>query len=506
MTHYILFPIIVLTDIITIASFGIFNKVRLFEGENMITINTGVEQPLPYYLQIYQAVRRDIEKGIIAPGEKLPSKRRLAADLKVSQTTVESAYAQLKAEGYIYAKDKSGYYAEDILKYGKVRGESPGWGCETPVPSLSPEEKKEYRYDFETGGVNIEYFPFSLWARLIRETLREDKENLLKVTHPQGLYELRGEICRILRVNRGIDPCPEQVIVGAGWEYLLTLIVQLLGRDKSYGVEEPGYPKVPRILEKMGGSTIPLEVDSQGVKTQALYDSGAEIIHVTPSHHFPLGVVTSAKRRGELLEWAGGSPDRYIIEDDYDSEFRLYGRPIPSIYGMDGGGKVIYIKTFARSLAPSLRMAYMVLPLELMQKYHEELCFYGSTVPRMEQHVLTRFIAGGHLQRHLNRMNTVYRKNSRIFLDTIKNSCLGPRINIFKDDGGTRVLFKVEGLTEGELVRKAAEAGIKINGISQYYTGKIPPQYCDTVVAGFSGFSEAQLIPAVEGLVEAWSH
>lgn len=472
----------------------------------MITIDSDPRRTLPYYLQIYEAVRRDIEKGAIVPGEKLPSKRRLAADLKVSQTTVESAYAQLKAEGYIYAKDKRGYYAEDILKYGKVRTESDGGSCEAGVPSLLAEESKKYLYDFETGGVNTQYFPFPLWARLIRETLREDKENLLKVTHPQGLYDLRWQICRILRVSRGIEACPEQVIVGAGWEYLLTLIVQMLGSDKSYGVEEPGYPKVPQILQKICGNTLPLAVDSQGVNTESLYDSGADIIHVTPSHHFPLGIVTSAKRRGELLEWAGGSPTRYIIEDDYDSEFRLYGRPIPSIYGMDGGGKVIYIKTFARSLAPSLRMAYMVLPPDLLQLYREELGFYGSTVPRMEQHVLTRFIGGGHLERHLNRMNTIYRKNRRVFLETIKNSCLGSRINIFKDDGGTRILFRVEGFTEQELVCRAACAGIKINGISQYYTGKIPPQYCDTVVAGFSGFSEAQLIPAVEALVAAWSH
>ncbi|MDO4541239.1 MAG: PLP-dependent aminotransferase family protein [Bacillota bacterium] len=462
----------------------------------MVIILPKEENNKPYYFQIYRAIREDIENGLIRPDEKLPSKRKLAQDLKVSQTTVETAYGQLKAEGYIYAKNRSGYYAEELppaLKREAVREK---------IPAPPRETTEDWLYNFQTGSVNTAHFPFSVWARLTRETLSEDKEKLLTVTPPKGLYELRQEICRFLRRSRGIEADPEQVIVGAGWEYLFGLIIQLLGRDKTYGIEEPGYPKAPLILSKAGVSWESLAVDNDGVSIDALAESLVRVLHVTPSHHFPLGIVTSAPRRRQLLAWAeaGG----YIIEDDYDSEFRLQGRPIPSIYGMDRGERVIYIKTLARTLAPSLRMAYMVLPRKLLEQYDKELYFYTSTISRIEQHVLTRFIAGGYFERHLNRMRNIYRKNRRVFLEVIKESPLARELKVFRDDGGAHLLLQARSLDQATLINSAAAKGIKITGISAYYQKKVPPQYRNTVVAGVAGFSEGELEVAAKALLSAW--
>lgn len=463
----------------------------------MLTLELVRQKELPLYQQIYEAIKKDILSGVLEPREKLPSKRKLAAELRVSQTTVETAYSQLKAEGYIYSQAKSGYYVERLLT---------SFPDHEPVQAPIAQEVKtrKYRYDFQTGGVITACFPFSTWAKLTRETLSEDKDKLLSATPSKGLYELRREICQLLRRSRGVEVQPEQVIVGAGWEYLLGLIIQILGRHKVYGIEDPGYPKASLILGKLAEQQVYLPVDAEGVSLNHLGGFGPEVIHVTPSHHFPLGIVTSARRRGELLRWAEQGEGRYIIEDDYDSEFRLYGRPIPSIYGLDRGEHVIYIKTFTRSLAPSLRLAYMVLPPSLLKIYDEELYFYTSTVPRLEQHVLARFLNGGYLERHLNRVRNIYRKNRKAFLAVIKGSSLAERITVFRDDGGSHLLLQVQGFSEEELVKKASQAGINILGISSYYKGEIPPRYRNAVVVGYSGFTEAELPLAAAELLKAW--
>ncbi|MEG1496537.1 MAG: PLP-dependent aminotransferase family protein [Clostridiales bacterium] len=471
----------------------------------MITIDLNTNSKIPIYQQIYEYLRYKIEIGAIAAQEKMPSKRKLANDLNVSQTTIETAYGQLKAEGYIYAEPKKGYYAENILKN---HGGFPL--CDVSLPLKKVDEslllkqaEKKYSYDFQTNAIDTECFPFSVWAKLTRETLNEDKNEILSVTHPKGLYSLRQGICKMLSEHRGMNVEPNQIIVGAGWEYLLNLITQLLGKNQVYGVEDPCYAKIPKILDRLVDAVEYLPLDGEGIIMKNLEESTADVLHVTPSHHFPLGIVTSAGRRRDLLQWANAQSNRYIIEDDYDSEFRFYGRPIPAMYGLDNGENVIYIKTFAKSLAPSLRMAYMVLPQSLVKLYDEEMSFYASTVPSIEQHVLSRFIEGGYFERHLHRMRNIYKKRREIFLEEVKKSSLSSKIKIFKEDAGMHLLLQVEGLKENEIIAKAEAGDIKIYGLSEYYNFYEPKGYSETVITGFSGFSEAKLREAVQNLVKA---
>lgn len=466
------------------------------EGKILLTISLDTSSKEPLYQQIYRHIRHAIESGDVAPREKLPSKRRLASHLKVSLSTVETAYAQLKAEGYIETKMKSGCYAAEIQPVERVR------------PTLRPKLLREktglspFLYDFRTDRVDPEAFPFSVWAKLTRKVLSEGGKELLETTYPKGFYELRETIAEYLRRFRGMDVLPEQIVIGAGWEYLFTLIIQLLGHRCCYGVENPGYQKVSKILHSLDCPVSYLPVEAEGISLSALERTSVEVLHVTPSHHFPLGIVTTAQRRRELLRWANGG-NRYIIEDDYDSEFRYEGRPIPALAEMDHNGRVIYIKTFAKILAPSFRIAYMVLPLTLLEQYEARLLFYACTVSSIEQRVLRDFIGDGYLERHLNRSRNLYKKRRDIFIETIKKSALGSKVEIFGEDAGMHLLLRVQGMTEHELVAKARRRGISLNGLSRYY---IDPTEAlqNTVIAGYAGWQDQRLRQGVTALIEAW--
>ncbi|MEE0775939.1 MAG: PLP-dependent aminotransferase family protein [Bacillota bacterium] len=464
----------------------------------MLTIPLQFDSKEPLYQQIYYYIRRAIETGAIEADEKLPSKRKLSAHLRVSVSTVETAYAQLKAEGYLYTKAKSGCHAAAV-RLEKVRSRFHA----LPQSLREETETRPFLYDFRTDRVDPEAFPFSVWAKLTREVLSEGKTELLESVHPKGLYQLRVNIADHLLQFRGIEILPEQIIIGAGWEYLLTLIIQLLGRSRCYGVEDPGYQKVPKILRSLGCSVCYLPMDNEGISMDAAASSMAEVLHVTPSHHFPLGTVTSAVRRRDLLRWAEQG-ERYLIEDDYDSEFRYEGRPIPALLEMDHGGRVIYIKTFAKSLAPSLRIAYMVLPLPLLEQYEKQLLFYASTVSSIEQQVLSRFIGGGYLERHLNRSRNLYKKRRDIFIETMRKSSLSSRLEILGKDAGMHLLLRVKGMTEQELVAKAQQNSISLNGLSRYYHyPETAPQ--NTVIAGYAGWQEEHLRQGAAALAQALS-
>lgn len=464
----------------------------------MFTISLDRKNKKPIYQQIYESIRSELEKGGIEPNAKLPSKRELATELQVSQITVEAAYGQLKAEGYIYTKAKSGYYAEDLLGEKTFIGEK-------KLSSFSEKkEERTYLYDFKTGGMDTASFPFSLWAKLTRETLGEDRESLLNAINPKGYLPLRQEIAKYLQTYRDISVNPEQIVIGAGWEYLFGIIVQLLGRKSRYGIEDPGYGKMSKILRKNDCEISFLPIDKEGLSLLALYDSQAEVVHVTPSHQFPLGIVTSASRRRSLLQWAGEKKGRYIIEDDYDSEFRFSGSPIPAMYGLDNGEHVIYIKTFTKSLAPSLRIAYMVLPPLLMEEYEKEMSFYASTVSGIEQRVLYRFMERGGFRRHINRLRVQYKKKQNLFLETVGTVDNEGRIKVIGERSGMPLLLQAKGLTEDDMVKKAAKAGIRVYGISEYYKEHFPKEYGDTVVCGFSAMSEQTLKMGAEALVKAW--
>ena len=284
------------------------------------------------------------------------------------------------------------------------------------------------------------------------------------------MARLRLAISTHLHAFRGMDTAPEQIIVGAGTEYLYGLLIQLLGAERTYAVEDPGYRKISKIYGSHSVKCCHIPLDAGGIITSELEYSGADILHISPSHHFPTGIVTPISRRYELLAWAAKSDSRYIIEDDYDSEFRLEGRPVPTLSSIDVMEKVIYMNTFSKSLTPTIRISYMVLPKHLVQRFYDKLSFYSCTVSNFEQLALARFIEEGYFEKHINRMRTFYRNRRDEILRTIAESPLAKQVHITEEDAGLHFLMRVDTkLTEQEFKREALSRGIRLAPLSDYY-------------------------------------
>lgn len=467
----------------------------------MITISLDSDSKTPLYMQLYEYIKTEIENGNIKNKEKLPSKRTLASHLKISIITVETAYAQLMAEGYITSKPGSGYYA-DIWDSAVI----PSLDLDLNSKDFNSDFKPEILYDFRTNHIDTSEFPFSTWAKISREVLSEQSEELLNACDVRGTFYLRSMIAQYLRDFRGLKAEPEQIVVGAGTEYLTGLIIQLLGRDNAYGVENPGYKKVYEIFSANASRVFPIPLDERGASAIAITGFGIDVIHVTPSHHFPLGIVMPINRRQELLKWAYSKEDRYIIEDDYDNEFIYTGRPLPSLQSIDKKDRVIYINTFTKTLAPSMRISYMVLPKELVQKFKSKLGFYSCTVPVFEQLTLARFIEKHHFDRHINRMKKIYRERRDILTEKILEGKLGKIVKISGLSAGMHVLLTVNnGMNQNELVLSAAKEGVRVYRLSEYYSFPISNMPENTVVAGFSGLDTKQITKGIDSLCKAWA-
>ena len=446
----------------------------------MLTYELKKAPGVPLYEALYRAIRGDILSGNLAAGEKLPSKRALAENLEVSKITVETAYSQLLAEGYIVSREKVGYFVEDIPRR---QGATPAKAVreEAPAPDL---------VDLTANG--SARFPFSAWSRLQREVMLDYGEKLLRPMPNRGIPELRHAIADHLAAFRGMKADPENILVGAGTDFLYNILVQLLGRDKIYALEEPGYDKTRRIYTAAGARCVSASMDEQGVKPEALEEAG--VLHISPSHHFPTGIVTPVSRRLELLDWANGGEDRWIIEDDYDSEFRFHAHPMPAMQALDRAGRVIYLNTFSKSLAPSIRISYMVLPEQLMERFRRELAFYSCTVPSFEQYTLARFIEGGWFEKHINRMRKYYKTCRNRLVERLENRQFSDLLTIQEKDAGLHFLVKVSGpMTEEQLVARCRAKGVKVRTLSSYYHGDVPEQDRNCLVVNYSGLREEDL-------------
>lgn len=427
----------------------------------------------PIYLWLYEQIRKDIEGGHLTAGEKLPSKRALGEHLKISIVTVQNAYAQLIAEGYLYTIEKKGYYVADILKTSLVIKEDAPF----PISFGDKEPKQAYEMDLSENAINHTEFPLSVWMRLMRKIISQNDDNLFRKIPSMGLWELRKAICNHLHHYRGIVADPNQILIGAGTEYLYSILIKLLGRDSIFAVEDPGYLRITQIYEAENVETRPIPLDAKGLDYQALKQSGANIVHISPSHHFPTGIVMPVGRRKEILQWAEEKENRYIIEDDYDSEFRFQGKPLPTMESLDNGQKIIYMNTFSKTISPSFRISYMILPKNLMNRYLQNFGFYTCTVPSLEQYTLAEFIQNGYFERHLNRMKRKYR-NKKVEIQTLlKQSTLKDRITITEAMSGLHFTVTLKTTkSDGQLKDEAAANGLKITFLSDYaQTQSAPP-------------------------------
>jgi len=456
------------------------------------------QEKTPLYEQLYAALADEIRSGQLAPGTALPGRRTMAAQLGVSINTVDAAYQMLAAEGLAEARPRSGFYVQKT--YGMLHSRAPR---PASVPKVCPAPAAEGpRYDLSTGSVDTDLFPARSWGRIQKELLYQRPE-LLQRGEMQGDEGLRVQIAQYLSAYRGVECTPEQIVVGAGIEYLLGCLAHLF-TGATAAVENPGYSRTRAVLQNSAIPCTLVDIDQGGLSAQALEASGANLCYLTPSHHFPTGVTMPAPRRAQILSWAAARPGRYILEDDYDSEFRFDTRPLPSLQGMAGpDGPVVYLTTFSKSLAPGIRIACMVLPRNLLARYRQDFAVYANTVGRFDQQTLAQFMAGGYFTRHLARMRLVYKRRMEAFATALRREL--PGVTLGSVHSGLHFLLTLPGAGgEAAMVRAAAQEGVRLRGLSEYYLARrelCPP---DTVVAGYSALKEEDIPAVAAALARAW--
>lgn len=458
---------------------------------DMLVFTLDKTSGIPLYEQLYSGIKDAIITQQIKVAEKLPSKRKLADFLNISQTTIELAYAQLLAEGYISSKSRVGYFVEalDELPYIEVTA---------PKTHFKADTVSHYDYDFNPSFIDTTHFPFATWRKYAKDIYDEANEHLLLAGEAQGEYALRTEIADYLYQSRGVQCQPEQIVIGSGTEQLLPMLIRLFNHYTVFALEHPGYPSVARILRQHNRTPLPIKVDEEGIRVQELERTNTDVVYITPSHQFPTGAVLSATRRTQLLNWAAASPSRFIIEDDYDSEFRYTGKPIPALQALDANDKVIYMSTFTKSLMPSLRVAYFVLPLSLIPTYNELFTYYSSTVPRFDQHIVANFMRDGHFAKHLNRMRKVYRKKHNELIEILAHY---PQVQVSGSQAGMHVVLTIANHDEQQLLRQAQQAQIAVYPLSRYALRTESTEHAQFLL-GFGGLTS--ITAAVTELMNVW--
>lgn len=457
-----------------------------------ITFHLKRTKNVPLYAQLYEYFKVEIQNGQIKAGMKLPSKRKLAAHFGIGLNTVDTAYQQLIAEGYVESRVRKGYFVADIDPIFPIKEQVGRIGatsqCETDM------------IDFNHGSVDVDYFPHSVWKKCLNKTLYLQERELFISGDPQGEPGLREEIATYLFQSRGVRCVPDQIVLGAGTQYMIHLLRLLLGKERVFGLEDPGFHRVREVLKVEGAEMRFIPCDENGLSVESLKESHADIAYVTPSHQFPLGMIMPISRRVELLKWAKEC-NGYIIEDDYDGEFRHEGRPIPSLQGLDACGRVIYLGTFSKSLIPTIRAGYMVLPPGLTKLYHDKLQGYKQTISKVVQETVCLFMKGGHWERHLNRMRILYRKKNQVLLAALEET-FPDGITVIGEKSGLHVLLQVT-LTksETELIQSAAKVGVKVYPTSVYHSKKINKP---TILMGYGGLSEKEIKEGIFLLKKAW--
>ena len=462
---------------------------------NELTISLDTRSRIPLYEQIYDYIKTDIQSGRIPYGEKLPSTRFLSKHLEVSRSTVELAYEQLLSEGYIESVPYKGFFVAQIDELYHLKKDK-------PQPQRERKEARRYRYDFTPNGVDLKSFPYNVWRKLSKDILMDDRTELFRSGDSQGEYGFRSAICSYLYQARGVDCTPDQIIVGAGSDYILMLLGMILGMDHTIAFEDPTYKQAYRMAGGMSYNCIPVSMDKNGMKVTELEKSGADIAYVTPSHQYPTGVIMPIRRRMELLKWACEAQGRYIVEDDYDSEFRYKGKPIPALKGYDASEKVIYLGTFSKSIAPAIRLSYMVLPKPLLEAYEQKARFVNSTVSKVDQLIVQKFIEEGYYERHLNKTRALYKSRHDVLIEELRP--MADICTISGENAGVHLLLTFQNeMAEEELIDRAARADIRVYGLSDYRIRENCEEKA-TILLGYANLTEDQIREAARLLRDCW--
>ncbi|WP_374723763.1 MocR-like transcriptional regulator GabR [Calidifontibacillus erzurumensis] len=465
----------------------------------MIFLKKAQEMDKKYiYQHIYEEIKENILNGRLKPGEKLPPKRTLAEHLNVSINSVMNAYEQLLAEGYIYTVERKGYFVEKITQFINVGN--------TNKPLLADDLKesihdKDGWLSLSHMNSNISLFPFKEWMKCQQKAIENHKSELSEIIHPQGPYIVRKTISRLIYLNRGVVCEPEQVVFGAG---TMSLIQQLMGmQDKNsiVAMECPGYSRLYHLLKSMEFDVHPIHLDDKGINIQEIEKSNVNFVFVTPSHQFPTGKIMPISRRIELLNWATVSENRFIVEDDYDSEYKYETDNIPSLQSLDRNQRVIYLGTFSKTMLPGMRISYMVLPPDLLRKYRLHYSNFIQPCNTLNLFTLHYFIENGDYNRHLKRMNNHYETNRKILIKELNNR-FGENIKIEDVPAGLHFLahFKTDKSYE-EIVNLANKEKLEVYTIKRFMYDK--PYYQDgwvSLVIGFANIQANKIAEAIDRL------
>ena len=471
----------------------------------MITVDFSEHSDIGLCEQLYRTIKSQITTATLKADSKLPSKRALASHLGVSIITVQNAYARLISEGYIYSIEKKGFFVTDFSDFSFKRQNT----SSSPLPLTQFPEQQDDRHtpswftDFTSNSTNAQKFPFTLWSHTLRQVLNSQDEKLLQRGDIKGAFELRAAISKYLFAFRNMQVLPEQIIIGAGTEAVYSMLVQYFGRTAVYGVENPGYKKAKAIFDLNGAECIPIEIDSQGINPESLRKEKVQIIHLSPNHHFPTGTVVPIRRRMELLAWANEKKERYIIEDDYDSEFRFNGKPLPTLQSADSQSKVFYVNTFTKTLAPSFRISYLVLPPELVNDFEKKLGAYSCQVSVFEQLTLARFISEGLYEKHINKMKNYYRTLRNNFINEFQKSPAMPFCKITEQESGLHFLLTIKTEKSPQDIKAAMKQnGINVSLLSDYYYGTYSSREC-TLVINYSALKKEKITETVERMCKS---
>ncbi len=457
------------------------------------------ESKIPIYQQIYEFIKKEIEKEQLRPGDKLPSSRALSRYLSVSRSTTDLAYDQLTSEGYIEAIPCKGYYISQLEGIYFTEN-MPKEQSEENAVIRQCEEKCQY--DFALNDIAVGSFPYNIWQKLSKQVLADADEDFFQLGNPCGEDGIRQAVAEYLYRSRGVKCGKEQIIIGAGNDYLLMLLGIILGSEQTVAMEEATYVSAYYDFRHIGYEVQAVRQDEQGLDIRDLEEKGAKIVYVMPSHQFPMGMIMPLKRRMALLSWAEESENCYIIEDDYDSEFRYKGQPIPSLQGFDRNGNVIYMGTFSKSVAPSIRVSYMVLPEKLMKKYLQEKYQLSVTVSKTDQKILELFLKEGYYEKHLNRMRKIYKSKHDLIVKHLKEM---QEICVYHgENAGVHFILEfINGLTEQEAIDRAKSAGIQVYGVSEYWIAPNQEKQ-NKVLLGYAGMEEQEIEEAMKLLKKVW--
>lgn len=466
----------------------------------MIYLDKRANKPL--YEQLYEDLREDIIQGTLKKNTALSSVRVMAKELQVSRNTIDRAYQQLLAEGYIRSIPGSGYYIEDISNeyFNQYNIQQ-----KKQTPSSANKFKERLSYDFEYSSIDSDMFPWEKWRKYMQNAILEEASySAIPYEINKGSEALRRSLCRYLEAKRGVKCKPEQVIICAGTQFAIDIVTNLLS-NKEYQVayEEPGYDAMRKIFLQKGYDLTTISVLEDGIDIDALEASPCNLLYITPSHQFPTGVVTSITKRNKILRWAD-QKDAYIIENDYDSEFRYGTMPIPALQSLDTGDRVIYMGTLAKVLSPSVRCAYLILPESLLDSYEERYKYYNSALPTYNQSALAQFIDDGLLEKHIRKLVLANERKYNI-LDSSIREFTDDKVRIFKQPSGVHTLMQIRGcINQEEMIKQMRQESIGIYGTKPYWYDQSKADE-EIFLMGFNAIKEDKIRPGCKKIGEVLS-